>query len=222
MVVCELKILVINPVGTDRWDETDRKIYTSFASPTTHIDVVSLRQGPGSIETRVAEAEALPGVIERARELHGEYDGLIVNCCLDVGVEVIRSMINTPTLGPCEASLALASVIGKKIGIVTVSKTALDLFEDLVVKYRMEKRVVSIRGIDITVPEIEVDRKKTIQMLMEEIEWAVRDGVDVVVLGCTGLAGFAEELQKYFTIPILDPTACAVKVLEDIIEVRRK
>jgi len=27
-------------------------------------------------------------VVKRARELYREYDGIIVNCCLDVGVDV--------------------------------------------------------------------------------------------------------------------------------------
>ncbi len=209
-------------MGTDRWDENDRRIYDEFTSEGTHVDVVSLETGPGSIETRVAEAEAVPQVLKRARELHRDYDGIIVNCCLDVGVDAIRTIVDTPTVGPCQASLALASAMGKKIGIVTVSKTAIELFEELVIKYRMEKRVVSIRGIPITVPEIEKDIRRTVELLREEINGAVKDGADVVVLGCTGLAGLADEVQKYFSIPILDPAACAAKVLEDIIEIRKK
>ncbi len=215
-----MKILIINPVGTDRWDETDKKIYDGFTSPTTDVDVVSLEEGPGSIENRLAMTEAIPHVLKRAKELHGAYDGMIVNCCLDVGVDVIRSIIDTPTVGPCEASLAIATTMGKKIGIVTVSKTAIELFEEMVIKYRMEKRVVSIRGIDITVPQIEEDVERTIELLKEEIKYAIEDGADVIVLGCTGLAGFAAKLQSYFSIPILDPAACAAKILEDIVELK--
>jgi len=217
-----LRILVINPVGTDRWNESDREIYGRFASKHTVIDVVSLEEGPESIENRIAETKVLPLIVKKALELHSkhEYDGIIVNCCLDPAVDVIRSAIKTPTVGPCQASLALASVIGKKIGIVTVSKTAPPLFEELVLKYRMENRVVSIRGIDLSVPEIDTDRAKTIALLREEINNAIKDGADVIVLGCTGLAGFAEELREFFDVSILDPVACAVKIMEDIVELR--
>lgn len=212
-----LRILVINPVGTDRWDESDRRIYERFASPQTVIDVVSLEEGPESIENRIAETEVLPLVVKKALELHSKYDGIIVNCCLDPAVDVIRSAIKTPAVGPCQASLALASVIGRKIGIVTVSKTAPPLFEELVLKYRMENRVVSIRGIDLSVPEIDADRERTVALLREEISNAIKDGADVIVLGCTGLAGFAEEVQKFFRVPILDPVACAVRIMEDVV-----
>jgi len=216
-----LKVLVINPVGTDRWNESDKEIYEHFASKQTIIDVVNLEKGPESIETRVSETEVLPLIVRKALELHSKYDGIIVNCCLDPAVDVIRSAIEIPVIGPCQASLALASVIGKKIGIVTVSKTAPPLFEELVLKYRMENRVSSIRGIDLSVPEIDVDRTKTVKLLKEEIGNSIKDGADVIVLGCTGLAGFAKKLQKFFNVPVLDPVACAVKVMEDVIELGR-
>ncbi|WP_456396847.1 aspartate/glutamate racemase family protein [Thermococcus sp.] len=215
-----MRILVINPVGTDRWNESDRKIYEHFASEHTAIDVVCLEEGPESIENRIAETEVLPLIVKKALELHSKYDGIIVNCCLDPAVDVIRSAVETPAVGPCQASLALASVIGRKIGIVTVSKTAPPLFEELVLKYRMEERVVSIRGIDLSVPEIDANRARTMALLREEISNAIKDGADVIVLGCTGLAGFAEELQKFFSVPILDPVACAVKIMEDVVEMR--
>ncbi len=215
-----MKILVINPVGTDRWDKSDKEMYERFASEKTSIDVVSLGKGQESIENRVAEAEVLPLIIKKALELHSSYDGIIVNCCLDPGVQAIRSVIARPVVGPCQASLALASVIGGKIGIVTVSKTAPPIFEELVLKYRMENRVVSIRGIDLSVPEIEDDKERTTALLREEINKAIADGANVIILGCTGLAGFAEEVQKFFEVPVLDPVACTVKLMEDIVELR--
>lgn len=213
-----MRVLVINPVGTDEWNESDRRIYQSFASEGTEVDVVSLDSGPRSVENRVAEAKVIPLVLRKALENDGKYDGMIVNCCLDPGVEALRSLVSVPVVGPCQASLAIASVLGRKIGIVTVSKSAVPIFEDLVVKYRMEKRIASIRGIPISVPEILEDEERTQGLLREEIEGAVSEGADVVVLGCTGLAGFAEKLQGFFEVPVVDPAAAAIKVLEDIVE----
>ncbi|MCD6477727.1 MAG: hydantoin racemase, partial [Candidatus Aenigmarchaeota archaeon] len=97
-----MKILVINPVGTSRWDESDKKIYQRFTFPETEIDVVSLDEGPISIETRKAEADVIPRIVEVALKNHEKYDALIVNCCADPGVDVIRSLIDKPVIGPCE------------------------------------------------------------------------------------------------------------------------
>lgn len=215
-----MKILVINPVGTSRWDESDKKIYQSFAFPETEIDVVSLDGGPISIETRETEAEVIPKVVEVALKYHENYDAIIVNCCADPGVDIIRSLVNKPVIGPCEASLAIGSTLGKKIGIVTVSKTGIPIFEELVRKLKFEELVVSIRATDLSVPEIEKDRNRTIELLLEECKKSEEEGAEVILLGCTGFAGFAKELKKRLGIPVIDPVGVATKIAEALVSLR--
>lgn len=215
-----MKILVINPVGTSRWDETDKKIYQSFASPETEVDIISLKEGPVSIETRKTEADVIPRIVETALGYNENYDAIIVNCCADPGVDVIRSLVEKPVIGPCEASLALATVLGKKIGIITVSKTGIPIFEELVKKLNFKDFVVSIRAIGISVPEIEKDIQKTIDLLLEECEKAEEEGSEVIILGCTGFAGLAEKLQEHMDIPIVDPVGAAVKLAENLISLK--
>ncbi|MBC7094460.1 aspartate/glutamate racemase family protein [Thermococcus sp.] len=215
-----MKILVINPVGTSRWNETDKKIYQSFASPETEIDVVSLDEGPISIETRKTEAEAIPRIVETALKNHESYDAIIVNCCADPGVDIIRSLIDKPVIGPCESSLAISSTLGKKIGIVTVSKTGIPIFEELVRKLKFEELVVSIRATDLSVPEIEKDRDKTVELLLKECKKSEEEGAEVILLGCTGFAGFAKELEKHLSIPVIDPVGAATKMAETLVSLR--
>ena len=214
---CRMRILVINPVGTSVWNENDKKIYQSFASPDTKINVISLEDGPTSIETRRAEADAIPKIIDTALEHHKKYDAIIINCCADLGVDVLRSLLDKPIIGPCEASLAIASTLGKKIGIVTVSKTAIPIFEELIRKLGFEGFVVSIRATDLSVPEIDRDKSRTMKLLLEECRKAENDGAEVILLGCTGFAGFAEELKKHLNVPLIDPAGAAVKMAETLI-----
>ncbi|AEC51394.1 putative protein hydantoin racemase [Pyrococcus sp. NA2] len=215
-----MRILVINPIGTSRWNESDKRIYESFSSPNTEIKVVNLEEGPISIETRKAKAEVVPQIVEIALRYGKDYDAIIVNCCADPGVDVIRSILDKPVIGPCEASLALATVLGKKIGIVTVSKTSIPIFEEHIRKLNFEKLVVSIRAIDISVPEIEEDVNRTINLLLKECKEAEKEGAEVILLGCTGLAGLARELQKHIEIPIIDPVGAAIKIAENLVTLK--
>jgi len=64
--------------------------------------------------------------------------------------------------------------------------------------------------------------EKTIELLKKEIEEAIKEQAQVIVLGCTGLAGFATKLQKFFKVPILDPAECAAKILENVVEIRKR
>ncbi|WP_457754215.1 aspartate/glutamate racemase family protein [Thermococcus sp.] len=212
-----MKILVINPVGTSMWNENDKKIYQSFASPGTKIEVINLEDGPISIETRKAEVEVIPKIVDIALKHHKKYDAIIINCCADPGVDVLRSLLDKPIIGPCESSLAIASTLGKRIGIVTVSKTGIPIFEELIRKLKFEEFVVSIRAIDLSVPEIDRDKGKTIKLLLEECKKAEDNGAEVILLGCTGFAGFAKELEKHLDIPVIDPAGASVKMAETLI-----
>lgn len=212
-----MKILVINPVGTDVWNENDKKIYESFASGDTKIDVVSLEDGPISIETRYSEAIAVPKIVELALKLHEEYDAIIVNCCADPAVDVLRTLLDKPVIGPCEASLALASLLGKKLAIVTVSKTGIPIFEELVLKYKFDKLVTSIRAIELSVPEIDKDLERTKALLIKECKKSEEEGAEVVLLGCTGFAGLAKEIEQEVGIPVIDPVGAAIKIAEALV-----
>ena len=59
-----------------------------------------------------------------------------------------------------------------------------------------------------------------IKSIAEEAKVAIEvDGVEAIVLGCTGMAGAAEQVHEYlleagYDVPVIDPTLSAVKLLE--------
>lgn len=210
-----MKILVINPVGHPTWDEQDREIYRSFASPETEVDVVSLPEGPASVETPDAHARVIPLVIDLARKMHDGYDAVIVNCCLDPGVALLKGIIRKPVIGPCESSLAIAGVMGRRPSVITVGKEGVWMIEDRVRELGYGNRVSRVRGIPVGVLDIDKDRGRVRELLVSEVMKAVReDGADIAVLGCTGLAGLAREVQNATGVPVVDPAGAALKMAE--------
>ncbi len=216
-----MKILVINPVGHSTWDEQDRIIYESFASPETKIDVISLPKGPASVETPEAHGEVIPLIIDVAKKYSKDYNAVIVNCFLDPAVDLLKNILRIPVIGPCESSLAIASLIGRKIGIVTVGNDALWMIEDRVKQLNFHGIVNSVRGISLGVLDLDKDKIRTKHLLIEEIRKSINeDKIDTTILGCTGLAGFAEEVQKIVKIPVIDPAGAALKMAEAIVKLR--
>ena len=47
-----------------------------------------------------------------------------------------------------------------------------------------------------------------------ESQKAMEQGAEVIVLGCTGMTGFAVELQKRLGVPVVDPSVCTLKFAE--------
>jgi|YelNatPaOPRAMG01_1025707.scaffolds.fasta_scaffold04321_10 allantoin racemase len=212
-----MRVLVVNPVGHDRWDHSDKKIYESYASEGTEVDVVSLPRGPASVETAEAYAEVEPLIIELVKGIHAGYDAVIVNCFLDPGVAKLRKILgNKVVVGPCEASLSLARNLSDKIAVVTVGGgvETLGLIKERVKSLGFENVVVSVRGISLRVLELDRDREVTLRHLVNEASKAVSEGADVIVLGCTGLAGMAREVSDAVGVPVIDPAWSALKIAE--------
>lgn len=212
-----MKVLVVNPVGYDEWNYSDKMIYESYASEETEIDVVSLPRGPASVESAEAYAEVEPLVVELVRETHTRYDAVIVNCFLDPGVAKSRSLLGKKVvIGPCEASLSLARNLSKKISVITVGSNteALNLIRERIKSLGFEGFIASLRGIPLGVLDLDRDRKTTLHFLVNEAKKALSEGAEVIVLGCTGLAGMAREVSDVVGAPIIDPAWAALKIAE--------
>ncbi len=215
-----MRILVVNPVGHSRWDEQDKKIYQGFASPQTIVDVVSLPTGPASVETPEAHAEVTWLVVKRVLEFKDEYDGFIVNCFLDPGVALLKGIVEKPVVGPCEASMALASALTNKIGIVTVGGEALWMIEDHVREIGYGDKLVALEGVELGVLDIDRDIDYTVGKLVEKSKKALEKGAEIIVLGCTGLAGLARRVEEEIGTPVIDPAGAALKVAEALVSLK--
>jgi allantoin racemase len=206
------KLLIINPVGHSTWDEQDRKIYQSF-DPTSEMTVVSLPKGPPSVETPKAHKQVIPLIIDTAERMYRDFDAIAVNCFLDPAVDALKKTITKPVIGPCESSLAIASIVGTKIGVVTVHGEALSMIRAKVRGLDPHGKVKAIAGIPMGVLDLEKDPNQTKQRIIEEVK-GLRDkhGVDVVCLGCTGLGGLARSAQEGVGISVIDPIGAAVEL----------
>jgi allantoin racemase len=206
------QLLIINPVGHAAWDEQDKKIYESF-DPSSDVTVVSLPKGPASVETYRAHRQVIPLIIKVARKMNRDFDALIVNCYLDPAVDALRKVITKPVVGPCEASLALASMIGTKTGIVTVHGEALSMIRNKVRRLDPHRKVKAVAGIPLGVLDLNENLERTKQKVVEEAQ-LLRDRhrLDAICLGCTGLGGLAQFTQEAVGIPVIDPIGAAVEL----------
>jgi len=215
-----MKILVVNPVGHSMWDATDLEIYRSYASPHTEIVVKSLPRGPRTVETLDAYFEAEKETVSFVLENYRGFSGIIINCFLEPGVSFLKKKLSgqVVVVGPAEASLSYARVYGD-IAVVSVgaSVEGLELIRERIRALGFEKRVVSVSGIPLGVIDIDVDKKRTIELLVAESKKAILAGADVIVLGCTGLAGLAKIIEREVGMPVIDPAWASIKLLETIL-----
>lgn len=216
-----MKIRVIAPVTTKECELRAFEQYSAGARPDTEISTVLLDKGPASIESRYEEALAVPDTL--AKIVQAEEDGIdavISNCMADPGVEAAREMVSIAVIGPSETSMHIAAMLGHKFSVVTILERLIPLFHHHTARTGLTRRLASVRAVNIPVLELG-DRARVASALVEQSIRAVReDGAHVIILGCTGMAGLAKDVEEGLRdqgiadVPVIDPAILALKIAE--------
>lgn len=211
------------PVATDLWNEPIARYLQEVASKDFKIDVTNLKYGPTSIETPydISMAELfIVKEVERAESMG--YDAVIINCFEDPGLRSAREAVDIPVIGPGEASLHLACMLGTRFSIITVGwEYVRHVPTPIVRELGLEARFASERSIPIRVLDIPKNKELTFSKLIEAGRKAImEDDADVLVLGCTALFGFDKKMQPELKVPIIYPGSVALKIAEILVSLR--
>lgn len=215
------KILVINPITTDLFNDMTKNYLEEIKSPDVKIEVVNIKMGPSSIETFYDEAFALPEILKTVDEYKAGCDAIVINCFADPAVNAARELTDIPVVGPAEASMMIALMLGHKFGVISTFRNSGPWIELQIRNMGIKQRLAGAIGIDIPVLELGSDLKKTARYLID----AARDlidskGAEVIVLGCTGMALVARMAKEELEVPVIEPMATAFKVAELMISLK--
>jgi len=214
--------MVLCPITSESFRELTEKIAKKICRKDVELEVVNVERGPASIESTFETIMAEPFAVEKIKE--GEergFDAVAISCMCDCGLHPGRELVEIPVTGAFESSVLLASSLGQKFSIVTISKGIIPLFQSLIRSIGLEANLASIRSIEIPVLELSKDPGKTKKALLDEAKKAVEeDGAHVIILGCTGMTGLAHWLQKQLKLPVIDPLAAAIKLAETLVDLK--
>ncbi|PZE20333.1 aspartate/glutamate racemase family protein [Paenibacillus xerothermodurans] len=215
-----MKIKVINPNTTWEMTKGIEHAAKSAARQGTEILAVSPEMGPVSIESYYDEYLAIPGVLEEIRKGDREgVDAYVIACYGDPGLHAARELTHAPVIGIAEASMYMASMLAARFSIVTVLPRIKTMLEELVAGYGMGHRVISIRTTPLSVLDFEKDPAKGMEVLAQEGRRAVEeDHAEAILLGCAGMAEFADRLEQELQVPVFDGVVAAVKFAEAVVD----
>lgn len=219
-----MKIKVINPNTTWEMTKGIEHAALSVKRDDTEIIAVSPKMGPASIESFYDEYLSIPGVIEEV--IKGESEGIdayIIACYGDPGLQAAREVTDAPVIGIAEASMYMASMLAARFSVVTVLPRIKTMLEELVSGYGMEHRVIQIRTTPMCVLDFEREPERGIEMLRQEGRKAVEeDDAEAILLGCAGMAEFANQLEQELGVPVIDGVVAGVKFAEAIVDLGKK
>lgn len=187
-----MRILVIYPIVSKELNES-QFLGKNFVRANTKVDYTFIKYGPASIESVYDAEMAAPFIVRKveAAEKDG-YDAVVISCMMDPGVKASKEAVSIPVVGTREASYAVASILGDKVATVYPE--------------------------GIPVLNLNDDPERTFQILRDNAQKALKEGAQVLILGCTGLTGLAPRLQKELRVPVLEPEGCALKIAEALVD----
>lgn len=219
-----MRIKIINPNTTVEMTDDIREVACSVARPDTTIVAVSSSIGPVSIDTFHDEFAAAIGVMEEVHlGVKEKFDAFIIACYGDPGLYAAREIAAEPVIGIAEASMYLAGLVAAKFSIITDTRRSRLGLEELVCRYGMKDRCVSIREASMSVLELSSDMDQGMRQLVAEGKKALNeDGAETLCLGCAGMGKYVSFLEKKLGVPVFDGVACAVKLAESLVELGKK
>jgi len=214
-----MKIRVIVPLTTKELVATTWPKYIVAARPDTEISVIGLDRGPASLESDYEDALAVPDILSKvsAAEADG-MDAVIIDCMADPGLSPARELASIPIVGPAQTAMHLAAILAHRFSVMTVLERDIPLFHRLARLYGLENNLASVRPVDIPVLELDRNRERLIEALVEQsVKAVLEDGAHIITFGCTGMSGLAKEVEQALAeqgcaVPVIDPSLAALKL----------
>jgi allantoin racemase len=219
----KMRLHVVVPIVTEGF--RDPAAFSDLLDGRADVTQSQIARGPASIECQLDEMLAAPEVIAEtlAAEQSGA-DAVVIDCMGDPGLGGAREVVSIPVLGPCQTSMHIAAMLGHRFSVITVLENLVHEFRDSAIKYGVEQQLASTRAVDIPVLDLDEDRDRLLKVLTEQSVRAVEDdGAHVLVFGCTGMLGLADDLVEslssagYDDIPVIDPIPTTLRVAAGLV-----
>jgi allantoin racemase len=216
-----VKILLLNPNTTRAVTDLLYSAGAKVASPGTELAAMTAERGVPYIATR-AEAQIGGAIaLEMLAAAGPGVDAAIIAAFGDPGLFGARELFEFPVVGLAEAAMLTACMLGRKFAIVTFARALGPWYQECVSMHGMDARCAGIRTLDGVFKSISDVQAEKEEMLVALANRAVeQDDADVVILSGAPLAGLADKVRDRIPVPVVDPTAAAVRQAETLVALR--
>jgi allantoin racemase len=204
------RIRVINPnsnqIVTDGLAEALKPL--SFADG-PEILCTTLAEGPFGVESQ-PHTEQVKAPLRRLVESDNESAAFVIACYSDPGLHVCREGTARPVFGIAESGVLTALARGDRFGVIAIANRSIRRHIRYLREMGLMDRLAGERPLDMTVAETASGEGTLAKMIAVGCELKDKDGADVIVMGCAGMARHRRPLEDALGVPVVDPTQAAV------------
>ncbi len=206
-----MRVLLLNPNTSVHITERMGRAARTVLDAQTELSLVTATVGPSVIGTRSEAAIAASGALELAAREVPSHDAVVYGVSLDCGLAALRELLDVPVAGMTESGLAMASMLGTRLGLVTLGARMLPLYRELVAAYGFGDRVVAWHALEVAAAfAADQGDDVLIEPLADAAQRMIEEaGVEAIVLSGAALAGAAAALRQRVAVPLVDCTVAA-------------
>jgi Asp/Glu/hydantoin racemase len=215
------RILVINPNSNETITQGLDEALEPLRFPNgPEIVCHTLSEGPLGIETQEhVELVTLP--LRRLVIASHEVDAFVIACYSDPGIHACREVTTKPVFGINEAAVLTALARGERFGVIAIGQGSIRRHLRYLRQLGLEARLANERSLDMSVAETASGAHTLERMVEAGRELTQRDGADVVIMGCAGMARYRRALERELGVPVIEPTQAAVTMAVGTVVVAR-
>src|ERR1700751_1825305 len=121
-----------------------------------------------------------PAFIDAFKRAEKEgYDAVVPLGTLDLGVEGGKAAVDLPVVGPTEACLHVASLIGDRFGVMVYHPSLVTFSRAIIRRYGMESRIVGFGVSGFDLPDLAAHHDEVVDNFVREAKKLVDQGAEV-------------------------------------------
>ncbi|HEY7167327.1 MAG TPA: aspartate/glutamate racemase family protein [Candidatus Binatia bacterium] len=189
----------------------------SYSTSEIEVGIVDTKASPYFYGITPTEIQIVtPAYIESYRQAEKEgYDAAVPLGMLDLGVDGGKSAVDIPVVGPMEASLHIASLLGDRFGLIIYHEKLLAFNRAIVRRYGMEDRIVGFGVSGFDLPDISANKEKVVQNFVNEAKKLIAQGAEVIIpMGITQCPVHIKQdwLQKELGVPVVEGIGAPIRM----------
>ncbi len=198
-------VIILDPVRAEIKNSVVE--YLSKYYPKDNFQIVSMENGPETIESFTAKTLACGEILKHLDDLKSG-DSIVINCFADPCLFELREALEIPVFGAAETTMHIASILGE-FSVIGPGDNMVSWVRIQAREYGVYDKMISAKKVDLTVKDILTSSEEIYQKTKKVTIEAIEEDADVVVLGCTGFSVISERLRKEiwneYKIPVLEP-----------------
>lgn len=204
-------LIVINPNSSQAVTDGINNAIDPLRAFGIPIRCLTLAEGPKGIESqRQADLTIAPMLALAAAQT--DAAGYVIACFGDPGLHALRDQTPLPVVGIQEAAVMTALTLGQRFGVIAILPTSIPRHLRAFGAMGILPRLAGDRALGLGVADL-ADPEKTLDaMITTGLSLRDKDGANVLVMGCAGMAGYRTHLEDATGLPVVEPCQAAASM----------